>query len=397
MELRPTGGFIGSYGLLTFNSGRLSDFGVSDVYSADGQLKGHVEPPAPIKIHLGEENWWLRDSNWDPDFPTSAKRAEWFLDKEIDKQVDGVFSIDLAPIREILKITGPIFLPDYNLKIDSENLYEETQSEAQDNFFPGAHNKASFLTALSRSLLGELESISYKQKVSTLLSFYKNLEERHIQLFLHEGESQNSISLLGWDGSVSSKECGDGCYSDMLGVVEANVGFNKANYFIKRNATLEVKLYPEKITRKLTFILTDTANPGLGISGRYVSYVRFLVPGDSTNLTIKSISGQNSESLLTDVVDIKGRKEVGVLVEVLPGQKKEISFEWASNFEDKQPSSYGMYLRKQAGIDGYPIELNIDTQKQSPSADSRFTLTKDGIYTYNTTLSKDLFATFSLR
>jgi hypothetical protein len=60
MELRPTGGFIGSYGLATFDSGRLTDLTINDVYSADGQLNGHVEPPAPIKDYLGEANWWLQ-------------------------------------------------------------------------------------------------------------------------------------------------------------------------------------------------------------------------------------------------------------------------------------------------------------------------------------------------
>src|SRR3989338_4365332 len=44
LEIRPTGGFIGSYGLLTIEDGHVSDFRIFDVYQADGQLKGHVEP-----------------------------------------------------------------------------------------------------------------------------------------------------------------------------------------------------------------------------------------------------------------------------------------------------------------------------------------------------------------
>src|SRR5574340_1269627 len=128
MELRPTGGFIGSFGLLTFDNGRMSELNVSDVYSADGQLKGHIDPPAPIHDYLGEANWWFRDSNWDPDFPTSAKRAEWFLDKEIDQKVDGVFAIDLGLIKDALRLTGPIFLADYNMDVTSDNLYEKTQA-----------------------------------------------------------------------------------------------------------------------------------------------------------------------------------------------------------------------------------------------------------------------------
>ena len=68
MELRPTGGFIGSYAIMTFDKGRLAEIVVNDVYTADGQLKGHVDPPEPIRKYLGEGGWFLRDSNWDPDF-----------------------------------------------------------------------------------------------------------------------------------------------------------------------------------------------------------------------------------------------------------------------------------------------------------------------------------------
>jgi len=92
MELRPTGGFIGHTVLQNFGGGKLNGLDINDIYSADGQLKGHGEPPAPIKNYLGEANWWFRDSNWDPDFPTSAERAEWFLNKEMDQNFDGVIS-----------------------------------------------------------------------------------------------------------------------------------------------------------------------------------------------------------------------------------------------------------------------------------------------------------------
>jgi len=395
MELRPTGGFIGSYGLLTFDSGRLSDFTVSDVYSADGQLNGHVEPPTPIKEYLGEANWWLRDSNWDPDFPTSAKRAEWFLDKEIGKDVDGVFSIDLAPVRDILKLTGPIFLPDYNLNINSDNLYEQTESESQDNSFPGAHNKASFLTALSRSLLGEVGGLNSQEKIGLISIFYKNLEERHLQIFLHDGMSQNAVESLGWDGSVNIPSCGDNCYPDFIGIVEANLGVNKANYFIKRDMTVKVNVNQNEVERTLTLDLNNSANPALGVAGEYKNYMRLLVPEDATDFSIQSISGQNTENLSLDVVDTQGRKEVGTLVDILPGQAKKIVFSWDSGINTSNISSYGLYIRKQAGVDGYPTGLELKFSNGLTASDSRFTLTNAGTYVYNTTLSNDVFAHFS--
>lgn len=396
MELRPTGGFIGSYGLMTFDSGRLSDVAISDVYSADGQLNGHVEPPAPIKEYLGEANWWLRDSNWDPDFPTSAQRAEWFLGKEVGKQVDGVAAIDLAPVKEILKYTGPIFLPDYNLDITSDNLYEKTESEAQDNSFPGSRQKASFLTALSGSLLSEIGKLNSKQKLLLLKSFYSALAERHMQIYLHDDTSENALNDMGWDGSVIMPSCSGNCYADMAGLVEANVGVNKANYFIQRTMNLTVSLGSSEIDRTLTLNLKNNANQGLGPSGEYKDYVRLLVPDDADVVNIESIAGQNQESLAPDITEEKGRKEAGVLIDVLNGQNKTVVFSWKTQINSGSPfTAYGMYLRKQAGTAADSLTVDIKPEGVVTAADPRFSLTREGDYVYNTTLAGDLFTSFS--
>lgn len=390
MELRPTGGFIGSYGLLTFDRGRLSDFTISDVYSADGQLNGHVEPPTPINKYLGEANWWLRDSNWDPDFPTSAKRAEWFLDKEVDQQVDGVFAIDLYPIKDFLKINGAIYLSDYNTDITADNLYEKVQSEVQDNFFPGTHKKASFLTALSRSILSEMGDLSQSQKNLLLKSIYENLDSRHLQLFLHNADTQQAISNLNWDGSVFVPKCEAGCYSDLMGIVEANVGVNKANYFINRSVSVNVEIEDEVIERTLTLTLANTANANLGLSGRYKSYIRLLVPEPTTDVKVTSSFGQNFDYLTPDITSAKGRKEIGVIVEILAGETRQISFIWSGK-ADTSFDKYNLYYRRQAGVDEYPIELNILPGSKIQTSNPVFSLTKTGSYLYNTSLARDLY------
>ena len=396
MEIRPTGGFIGSFGLLTLDRGRLSEFNVSDVYSADGQLKGHVEPPMPIKEYLGEANWWLRDSNWDPDFPISAKRAEWFLDKEIDKQVDGVIAIDLNPIKDFLKYTGPVNLSDYGLNITELNFYEKVQSEVQDNAFPGTHKKASFLTALSRNLIEKARSISFDQKISTIKLVYKNLQEKHIQAYLHDEVIQNSLSQLNWAGSVFVPYCGENCYSDLLGIIEANVGVNKSNYFIKRKIETNVKIASEKIERKLTLTVQNTATQSLGPSGIYKSYIRLLVPENAENIKVKSKFGQNTQFLEPDIINSKGRKEAGVFIEILAGETKDIEYSWESRI-DGNTQTYNLFVRKQSGIESIPMSIVVDTpQKGTISPISGFALTGDSNYLYNTALTSDLSAKFSI-
>jgi len=392
MELRPTGGFIGSFGLVTFEKGRLTDLTVNDVYSADGQLNGHVEPPLPIKNYLGEANWWLRDSNWDPDFPTSAKRAEWFLDKELSKRVDGVVAIDLFPIKETLKSTGPIFLSDYNMDITADNLYEKTQSEVENNFFPGTHKKASFLTALSRNLLGEVTKLKPDQKLGVLNASYNGLNGRHIQIYLHDNTQQEAFSSLGWDGAVATPTCGADCYADMVGLVEANVGMNKVNYFIQRNISFDATVSDNKINHKLTLTIKNTANPALGPSSRYKNYLRILIPSDSTFTSVISYNGNTRERLTPEPTEAKGHKEIGVLVEILAGNTKDIEFSWTSGTGETLPfMNYGLYIRKQAGTDADPINVNIEGMGLQTNPDPRLTLTRQGGYSYNTTLVQDLF------
>lgn len=382
MELRPTGGFIGSYGLLSFDGGRMSDLNVSDVYSADGQLRGHVEPPAPIKNYLGEANWWLRDSNWDPDFPTSAQRAEWFLDKEVDQKVDGVFGIDLNIVKDALKLTGPIFLPDYNLNITSDNLYEKTQAEAEEQFFPGSHQKASFITALSRSLVSQTENMGKGKKLALLYDVLQNLGQRHIQTFLHNDSLQNSFSALGWAGAVENPSCGGNCYADLIGITEANVGVNKANYFIDRAVNLKVFLGQGVVKRSLELNLKNKASGVLGTPGKYKVYIRVFVPQDSKVIGVKRVTGDYSEDLVPEVFDAHGRHEVGIITEVLAGNNQKIIFDWQTdNTVNIGDADYGVYIRKQAGVTDDP--WNIEIISQNPG------LTANSTYTYNTVLTRD--------
>lgn len=395
MELRPTGGFIGSFGVMNMDGGRLAALNINDVYSADGQLRGHVEPPAPIKNYLGEANWWLRDSNWDPDFPTSAQRAEWFLDKEMDQKVDGVIGVDLHLIQDVLKSTGPVFLPDYNLEISDQNLYEKTQEEVQSNFFPGTHKKASFLTALSRQLLDSVGKMDSSKKIHILKSVFANLEGRHIQSYLHDQAMENAVSGMGWGGIVAQPVCGDSCYPDFTGIVEANVGVNKANYFINRSASLNVNISKDEITRSLVITYKNTANPALGPAGKYKVYVRALIPSDAQLAGVKSYIGGTEEVLSPEIVTLRDRKEIGVLLEVLPSQEEKLQFVWQSPVDAGQLASYGLYVRKQAGVGedpwAYTIESGVGKLSSSPS----FTLTSEGVYKYNSNLDQDFFSKFS--
>lgn len=392
MELRPTGGFIGSFALVTLNEGKITDLSISDVYTADGQLKGYVEPPGPIKMYLGEANWFLRDSNWDPDFPSSATTAEWFLEKEIGESVDGVIAVDLEFARDLIREIGPIYLSDFGKEINSDNLYEITQYEVEKDFFPGSQKKATFLTALARELMDELINIPADKYIDVGKAISKSLDEKHIQVFLHNKNTQRAFADLGWDGGVYQPTCSGNCYADWLGIVDANVGVNKANYFIQRSSTLDVTMSEGEISKELTILIENSANAALGNDAIYKSYLRVLVPQKVYFSDIKIFDSTEKEFVAPEVKEVRGRKEAGVFVEIRPGNSKNITFSWKEKVDLSFETSgeYRLYWRKQAGT----ISDQISTNFILPSAvatygQNSFSLTNEGVLVYNTNLARD--------
>ena len=384
MELRPTGGFIGSFALVTFNKGKLIDMEVLDVYSADGQLKGHVEPPVPIKNYLGEANWFLRDSNWDPDFPTSAQRAEWFLEKEMDRGVDGVIAVDLELARSILKETGPLMLADFNQQIDEKNLYERVQYEVESEFFPGSRKKANFLTALSQALMTKVLGNGDANYLGLGKLVLDNLEERHIQIFLHETEVLRAVSKLGWDGAVKTPLCGDNCQPLLVGLAEANLGVNKSNYFIQRSMSLVTTVNEKSVENKMEVVFKNNASTALGVQGTYKNYIRLITNSDSEIKGAEIVEPSQRKVVVPETKTVAGRKESGLLLEVKPGQQKRVVFTWSVpvKVDFSKKGEMPFLWRKQAGTTGDLVNLQIKTPP--------FVLTKGDTSAYNTVLSRDI-------
>ena len=114
-ELRPSGGFIGSYGIIAFDKGRITERRFLSVSPLDGKNDyPFVRPPQELADYLlgPTQSWQLADAGWSPDFPTSAQDAlRLYTNESGDAQIDGVLGITTYTIDELLKVTGPITRP----------------------------------------------------------------------------------------------------------------------------------------------------------------------------------------------------------------------------------------------------------------------------------------------
>lgn len=392
MEIRPTGGFIGSFGLLTFERGRLLDFEIQDVYFADGQLKGHVEPPAKLKEFLGQAGWYLRDSNWDPDFPASAERAAWFLDKEISRQVDGVIGINLAVAQRILESVGEIELPDYPEKISAKNFFERAEYFSEAGFFPGSTGKQDFLGQVGRILFEKIKTADEKTLIKVAQALFVSLEEKDVTIFLEDPLEASVLAKFNWDGGIKNVKCSASgganvkCLTDYLMIIEANVGVNKSNYFLNRSLEQTVKIGEDgKVSERLIINYENQSPSEIFPAGRYKNYLRIYVPKGSTLGECKI----DSEECKIDQTEEHQRTVFGFLVEVPVGEKQKVEISWSLP-EVFEEGEYVLLFQKQSGSARDNLSLSVSYPKNlvlietQPSA-----LTGTGIIIYNTTLSRD--------
>lgn len=356
-ELRPTGGFIGSYGLLSFKGGRLVNLEIKDIYEADGQLKGHVEPPWEIKKHLGEANWYMRDANWKADFVKSAADIQWFLEKETGKKVNGVIGIDLAVAEAMLKATGEIYVPDFKEKINEGNLYEQAEFYAETKFFPGSVQKVGFLGALGKQLFEEIKNLKIEKRLVLVQSFLDLLEKNELQLAINETGTAKRLMDLSWDGRVYNGKCsGENCVMDYWYAVEANVGVNKANYFLERNMEESVEITNNSVNRVLKINYENKAKNTEWPGGDYKNYMRLYLPKevevsqisvmDGNDTSIKKIYGSDEIT----IKEVDGKKEVGFLVMVPVLKKRMVEIKYSSVVNTGSKTfTYMKYIQKQPG------------------------------------------------
>lgn len=383
MELRPSGGFIGSYGLLTLDKGKIIDFTINDVYDADGQLTGHVEPPFAIRRYLQSVHWYLRDSNYDVEFANSAAAAAHFLELEKKQTVNGVIGVDLSFVRNILSAMGEVYVPEYNEKVNSENLFLLTESHAEKNFFPGSTQKKDFLRLLLKAMENNLNSKAKSSYLKIGQAVGDSITQKHLLFAFDTSSLQNLFTVNGWSSSLwDDRKQNKYTINDYLGISEANLGINKANYFIKRSVSEVVNIDDNgKITASVTVAYKNTNTNGLWPGGNYKNYLRFILPLGAQVTNIK-IDGQAKDridaitnpqvyenknfsspsKLEVEKYDQNGKTVYGFLVNVSINALETISVEYIlPNQVDVSSSviTYNNHVFKQPGTDEYPYDFSV--------------------------------------
>jgi len=270
-ELRATGGFLTEVGTMVIKDGEIISYDFENSYNLDDLSKSYPPAPWQLEHYMDAHMLLLRDSNWSPDFPTSAALAEYLFAYKSFHTSDGIIAIDQQAVQMLLKVIGPIKIDTVSYPITSENVIEYMRTAKFDsgNQPYDPTQRKDFIGELGGAILVKLKSgqnISLEELSKTLIDV---LNQKHILLQLDDPEMTNVLSERGWDGAVRPGK------GDYLMVVDSNIGFTKSNAVVDSQVNYWVDL-------------TNLSNPVAELKLIYANHASENVPCTSIQVRLPS-------------------------------------------------------------------------------------------------------------
>ncbi len=285
-EIRPSGGFMGSFALVDVKKGRVKKIEIpgGGTYELKGQLRQLLVSPWPL--HLINARWEFQDSNWFADFPTSARKIKWFYENANGPTVDGVIAINASLAERVLALTGPIYLPAFKKTVEKGNFFEITERAVELEYNRKENKPKKFLGELVERVIERLskqEGVQQNQIASLFIDAFLGKE---IQVYSTDPSIQQIIAASGFSGELRNTQ------SDYLMIVDANIGGRKTDRVMNANASYSVHVNPDG-TLDATLSMSRTHNGQKGdyfTGAKNINYVRVYVPQGSTLLFAKGFS-----------------------------------------------------------------------------------------------------------
>lgn len=349
MELRPGGGYIGSFGILKLKDGKVTFVDTHDTNIFDDRTQTNVPLPYPMAKMLGIKDWELRDSNWSPDFPTNAQKAEEFYHLEGGgEQFDGVVAVSTNVLTTFLEITGPVSIEGYPGEYNSENAVLKLEYQVERGYKEQDIEKGKrkyVMKDLSRALISKAQNMSLAKKRDLLLAIEKNLQEKDIMLYFHDEFLQNKIEQIGWSGEVLDND------SDFLMLVDANLGSLKSDMYIKRQMHYTIDFSGAKPKANLKITYNHTADAKDWLTKDYNGYLRIYVPEGSW-LTAAKNTGEGSFG------GEFGKKYFGFIYKIPIGTEKTLELDYDLPYSVTW-EGYDLLVQKQAGVSEIPTKITV--------------------------------------
>lgn len=397
-EIRPSGGFIGSYALVDLINGEIKNIEIpgGGSYDLQGSLAANVAAPAPLR--LINPRWEFQDSNWFSDFPATANKAIWFYNQSGGPTVDGVIAINADLLAELLKIIGPVQAG--TELVNSDNFFDVTQRQVEVEYDKAKNQPKEFIANLAPEILSQALTADKEKLLAMASLISRSLESKDLQLYLTNSETEKQLTDLGWSNAIKQTT------GDYLSVVNANIAGQKTDAVISQQIFHQATILPDGTVRdRVSIIRKHEGLPEQQFYGaRNVNYLRLYVPAGSKLISASGLqepdpslfkeAGQYQQD--QDLVKISGlattdektgvriNQEFGKTVfggwtQVYPGKTVVTTFEYELPFKvsfAKYQTSFGWLnqLEEKLNLTKETANYQLVIQKQSGSSSEFYSL-----------------------
>ncbi|MDD5341407.1 MAG: DUF4012 domain-containing protein [Patescibacteria group bacterium] len=361
-EIRPTGGFIGSYALLDLYKGEIKKISIpgGGPYDLKSSLKISLSAPRPLRVL--NQRWEFQDANWFADLPTSADKISWLYEKSGGPTVDGLIFINSYFVKNLLQITGPIELRQYGKTISSDNFIQEVQSSVEFEYDKDENRPKQIISDLAQELISRLSKFDGEKIIDAADLLYTSLYQKDVQLYFKDYSLEKKVLNNNWGGQVKKTD------GDYLQIVSTNIAGEKTDARISESADLKIAIDKDgSVTNTLTLKKTHAGIKGEPLYGvDNLDYLRLYVPKGSGFISASGFelmepelfdnldpevyaadqdlaqidaSRQIDPQTRTEVYDEGDKTVLANWMKVEPGETKTVSLSWKLPFKIKPADS----------------------------------------------------------
>ncbi|MDO8499144.1 MAG: DUF4012 domain-containing protein [bacterium] len=278
-ELRPTGGFIGSFAIIDVKDGNIINLEIppGGSYDLQGQLTANFIPPAPLL--LSNNRWEFQDANWFPDFSLSAQKLLWFYRKSRNVTADGVIAINATVLERLLAIMGPVTDDKRGLVLTSENALNSIQQIVETGPEKIEHKPKQIIADLAPKFVEYLTNAKPENVLPLLTNLRDALAEKAIQVYFTDSNTEKNINAFGWGGKILPTTAGQ----DYLMVVNTNIQGQKSDARMKQTITHQAIIQTDgSIIDSVVVTREHTGAAGEIMYGQTnIDYIRLYIPTGS--------------------------------------------------------------------------------------------------------------------
>lgn len=394
-ELRPTGGFVGSFALMDIKDGKIVSLNIPSggSYSLQGQLDVSVEPPVPLL--LSNRRWEFQDANWFPDFPASAEKMLWFYRHARKITADGVIAVNATVLERLIAVLGPITDEKRSITLSSSTAIARIQQIVEDGPEKKTNQPKQIIADLAPQIIGYVYGATPDKTMPLIVNLAEALENKEIQAYFIDEKTESTINSFGWGGQILSTKPDQ----DYLLVVNTNIQGQKTDAKIQQSISHEVVVNDDgSIVDTVVITREHTGTPEEKLYGTAnIDYIRVYVPKGSELISAGGftwpderrfrapIAGSDKDDFLaehekeikiddqsgTRITEEFGKTAFGNWLILEPGETRQVQFTYRLPFkidlnassltseqnifqkifnENSLTSRYQLVIQKQSGI-----------------------------------------------